>query len=296
MNYQRLKVLVTGASGFIGMHITRHLKDRWTVMGTYFNHPYTTMDIPMLSLDLTDGRALARMVFEMRPYAVVHCAALTDTALCEKNRALASLINAEGTRRLARVARDVSARMIHLSTDLVFNGEKGWYREDDPVSPLQIYGETKVKGEEAIMEEHDNAAILRVGLVYGPSPLGNRSASEWPLYEIQQGRTPTLFTNQFRTPTSALNIARVVGELLDHTFTGILHISGPDRMSRYEFGRALLEAYGIPLNRIKPGSLEELPSISARPRDSSLNTDLARSLLKTPLLNVNEGLWEIVLK
>ncbi|MBI4640058.1 MAG: SDR family oxidoreductase [Candidatus Tectomicrobia bacterium] len=296
MIHQRLKVLVTGASGFIGMNIARYLKERSIVMGTYFNHPYTMMDIPMLSLDLRDGRALAMMVFEMRPYAVVHCAALTDAEFCEKNRALASLINVEGTRRLARVARDIGARMIYLSTDLVFNGEKGWYREDDPVSPVQMYGETKVRGEEAIMEEHDNAAILRVGLVYGSSPLETRSASEWPLHEIQQGRTPTLFTDQFRTPTSALNIARVVGELLDHSFTGILHVAGPDRMSRYEFGCALLEAYGVSLSRIKPGSIEDLPSVSTRPRDSSLNTDLARSLLKTPLLGVNEGLWEIVLK
>jgi dTDP-4-dehydrorhamnose reductase len=173
---------------------------------------------------------------------------------------------------------------------MVFNGVKGNYDESDETDPVNYYGQTKLEGENYIMRTVPNSAMVRSALIYGHSLSETRSFSEWMLLKWQQQQQVPLFVDQYRTPILVDNLAQALLELADSDFTGILHLGGPQRINRLDFGIIFAKILYIPAELILPTRMDALPGCAPRPKDTSLNITLALQVLKTPIVDCQAGI------
>lgn len=241
-------------------------------------------------MDLMDDQSIESAFRAAWPEVVIHTAAITEAKPCEVDPDRAKRINIEATAKLARLSQAFGSRLIFLSTDQVFAGDAGPYDEDAETRPVQTYGQTKLDGEEEVRRYHRSATVLRVALVYGTSPTGDRSASERLLSELRSGGRPRLFNDEFRSPILADDVARVVGDLIPSNEIRLLHLGGPDRVSRLEFGQALATAFDLPIEQLDEVSLAEVDIMPARPPDASLDTRRLVVAVPRAPRSVREGL------
>lgn len=262
---------ITGAQGLIGSYLLRQARQKWPAC--------RVVSIARPELDLTDFAAVTRRFREDSPDAVIHCAALSRSPVCEANPALARLQNVEVTRHLTDLG--AAGPFVFFSTDLVFDGLRGNYRESDPPNPRLVYAETKVEAEQ-VVALHPRHLIVRTSLNYGFSDTGNRSFNEEMLNAWRAGRTLRLFTDEFRSPIGAPETARAVLDLLERDATGRVHVAGTERLSRWEIGRLIAARHPDLSPHLEPSSLRDY-SGPPRPPDVSLDCSRAAELLGRPL-------------
>jgi dTDP-4-dehydrorhamnose reductase len=212
-----------------------------------------------------------------QPELIIHCAAQMRGSFDDLR-----LVNATGTGFLASYAREASARMIHLSTDLVFDGRRGNYREEDPPNPMTDYAKSKFEAEEAVRTSGAAAIIVRTSLIYGFAPPDPRTRA------MLGGDMPRLFVDEQRCPIWVETLCDAMLELCEQDYTGILHVAGEQALSRYSFGVKLVNALGGDSGRLIPSRSEE--SGLVRPLDCTLDCSKARAMLKTKLRGVDEVL------
>ncbi len=188
------------------------------------------------------------------------------------------------------IAQKNNSCVIFTSSDTVFDGKQGNYSETDAPNPLNVYAETKIKSEQYILENLDSAVIIRPALFYGLSLNGNPSFTQVMLENLKAGKQIYLFTDQFRTPLPVGQLAQAIWELVDSDFSGILHIGGSERISRYDMGKILCQQFNLPLDLIVPIPSHQSSQVAARPRDCSLNISLASNFLKTKLVDCTYGM------
>lgn len=270
--------MVTGAGGLIG-HALVSGAARWAP-------GWSVHGLTRERMDIADAEAVRRTWRERAPSLLIHCAALSRTPDCQREPALARRLNVEATARLADLAR--AAYLVFFSTDLVFDGKAGWYREEDPVNPVNVYAETKVEAER-LLAGHPRALIIRPALVGGISPTGDRGFNEALRRDWEAGRTVTLFTDEFRTPTPAPVLVRALWDLIATGATGIYHVAGSERLSRYEIGRLLAARWPRLEARIIAGSQRDYRGVP-RPADTSLRTDKLQARLAWRLPGLTEWL------
>ncbi len=286
------RVLVTGASGLVGGCIAPALaRDGHTVSGTYRTHPERVAHgIRAQPLDLGHLPDVGAVFDEMRPDIVVHAAAMPDLAACEADPQRAYEVNVEATGVLAERCSAAGARFIFISTDQVFDGTRGAYAEDDETNPVHVYGRSKRDAEHRVRVSGASAMVLRLALVYGRSPSGERSASEQIENALRRAERVRLFTDEIRTPVLVDDVASVVCELLFAEDATLLHVAGPDAMSRYEFGMAVATASGLDASLIDRVRQRDVKLSVERPRDLSLKTDALRGLVHRIPQRVVDGL------
>jgi dTDP-4-dehydrorhamnose reductase len=294
-----LKIFITGASGFLGGHLVHLLSKNHKVIGSYKSYCFNTKNVDAIQCDLVDQNSFIDLLNLHKPDIIIHNAALANPERCEENPGLAHKANITSTEIIARYCSKNSLRLVFISTDMVFNGKKGYYSERDPVSPINIYAKTKVKAENIVLSQNKNSVVCRIALMYGKGFFPREYNSEWLervlLHKIKiNSKEPVqLFTDQYRSMISVLNAAKAIIEAALLDLCGIIHIGGIERISRFEFGKELCEKLNIPVNLIKGVKSEEVVTKALRPLDVSFNISKAKSLLKTPLLNVQRGLEEI---
>lgn len=283
------KILITGASGLVGHNVAKGIADLGELHVTVHKNP---VDIPNAAehpLDLMDMDTVDAVIAEVQPDILVHCAALTDVEQCEMNWHVAYTMNVRSTMRFADYIKRREKRIVFISTDLVFGGERGNYREPDTASPLSAYGWTKLIAESHVARSGSKNAILRAALVYGKGA-GERSGFVgWMRRDLEAGKTIRLYEDEYRTPLYVDNLVSVVCEVIEKNIGGVYHIAGMERINRYDFGVRLANVFGLPSDRIRAASLEEHRGVS-RPRDCSLNIDRASAVFETEFLTVREGL------
>jgi dTDP-4-dehydrorhamnose reductase len=266
-----MRILVTGASGQLGAYLLRELQRRgrdalaWTGSrrGELFG-------FNLQSVDLADRDAVVAAFRAARPDVVIHAAALSAIADCYREPQRAEQVNARGTGLLAELGAESGARLVYVSTDLVFDGTKSWYRESDATGPLSIYARSKVAGEQAV-RAFPRHAIARVSLLFGPSLVGRVSFFDEQLAALRAGTTRRLFVDEWRTPLSLAVAAEGLLALAASDFAGVLHLGGPERLSRLEMGQRLARWLGSSAE-IVPVSRDSVAAPEARPRDVSLDT------------------------
>lgn len=269
---------ITGAAGLIGNYLLQlapHCAPGWRVTG-----------LTRADLDLTDFPALRRRFRTDRPALVIHCAALSRTPECETHPAQARRINVEATAALADLAAD--ARFVLFSTDLVFDGRQGNYTEDAAPNPLSLYGATKAEAEAYVLK-HPGALVIRTSLNGGTSLTGDRAFNEQLRRAWQAGRSVRLFTDEFRSPIHAGVTARAVWELALGSVTGLCHVAGAERLSRWEIGQRVAARWPQLQPRIEAGSLRDYAG-APRPPDTSLCCARAQALLSFRLPGLTEWL------
>ena len=231
-----------------------------------------------------------------RPALVVNAAALSSVGDCEGDPQLARRSNTDLPRAVAEACAASGARLLHVSSDLVFGQEPppaGGFDEEARPAPLSTYGRTKRAGEAAVLRAHPAALVVRLPLLYGNSGGRGRGASDGLLEAVAWDGQPALFVDEWRTPLEVANAARALIELLHGAQSGLLHVAGPERVSRLELGLAVLEAHGLDPEAaraaVRAVPRDAVQSSAARPADVSLDARRARALLATPLLGVREG-------
>ncbi|HEX2839079.1 MAG TPA: SDR family oxidoreductase [Phycisphaerales bacterium] len=269
-----MRVLLTGSTGFIGARVVTALAaaGHTPILTSRAGSPTTT------TIDLTDLRTIAPALAATRPDAVIHSAAVRDLAQCEREPDLARLVNLEATRHIARACQSNAITLVFVSTDQVFDGTTGNYSESAPTNPVNVYGETKARAEEAVLAS--GGRVARVALTLGHSKEGTRSPNEHVVNALRAGQPCTLFTNEYRTPIHVDDVATALVEMLTIA-TPILHLGGPDRVNRLDLGLAIARAYRLETTLCTPATSNNSSALRRAP-DTSLETSLAQKVLSAP--------------
>ena len=279
-------LLLTGASGLLGGHLFEKAKERWTITAVSHTHP-----LPFTrTADLRERQECLALVRSTRPRVILHTAANANLDVCERDPENAEAINTTAAANLLTAAQAVKARLIFVSTDMVFDGARGLYRESDSVNPISVYGKTKVAAENLILQAGGPHAIARSALIYGRPRHRGQSFSLWIENRLRNGQPAPLYTDQYRSPIWVENLADALLELAESEITGLLHLGGANRIDRYTFAQQLCRAVGYDAALLEPTSMHATPSDAPRPVDVSLNSERASGLLHTPLLDTEEGL------
>jgi len=271
------KLLVTGASGFLGWNLCLAAQKRYTVHGTCNTHHYFIDGIDMHSIDLCDRNMLDKLFKEISPDIVIHTAAAADPNYCQNNPDVSQEINVTASASLAQRCADYGIPFVFTSTDLVFDGNNAPYHEDDPVSPVSLYGEQKAAAEQAILASCPGSVVCRMPLMYGDAPVHAKSFIHPMISAITDHRTLTLFTDEFRCPCSAKDAAEGLLLAPERGMHGILHLGGPQRLSRYDMGTLLGDALNIPPN-LAAAKQSDVRMSAPRPPDVTLDSSKATTL------------------
>lgn len=262
-----MRVLVTGAAGQLGRAFAEVAVPRHDLV--LLTRPGGATVADGLPVDLTDPAALADAVRRHRPDWVLHAAALTDVDACERDPALAHRVNALATQAVAQAARNAGAGLVAVSTDYVFDGERGDYRETDVPRPLSAYGRSKLEGERLALAAHPEAIVARTSVVFGPH---RKNFFLWLLGELRAGRGVRIVRDQRVTPTLSHDLAEQCLALMQARASGIYHTAGASPLSRLEAAQALARRFGLRDGPITPIRSDELSWLAPRPRDATLNT------------------------
>lgn len=274
-------LLLTGATGYIGRRLAPALSGPWTV----FRASRTAAGPGAVDLDLSDQESIRRAFDACAPAAVVHTGAMSDPDECERDPERARRVNVDAVKTLALLCGASGARLVHFSTDLVFDGERGWYCEDDAPGPLGVYARGKVESEEAVLGRAPGAAVLRVSTAYG-RPVGGRPGFVDGMRDkLSRGEPVSAFTDQWRTSTAADQLPEVLLKLLaDPGLEGIFHWGGAERATRFDAATTFARVLGFDESLIRPARAIDMKFASPRPRDSSLDSSrLAAALGVAPL-------------
>jgi dTDP-4-dehydrorhamnose reductase len=280
-----MKLLISGGSGLLGSKVAEIALARGDAVYCGYAHNEPAIGSPV-RLDLADDRGIHDLLDRLRPDAIVHSAALTDVDRCERERELAYRLNVEGTRAIAQACQDVGAFLVYISTDYVFDGVRGMYREDELTNPISYYGTSKLLG-----EQFCQGCIARTCVIYGSQPAsGKINFALWLIDRLRSGKQVSVVTDQFITPTLNTNLAGMVLEAADRRLTGIYHMAGATRISRYDFALQVADIFGLNADLILPSRMADLPWIARRPMDSSLDTSKTSKMLATKPLGLAKSL------
>lgn len=230
--------------------------------------------VELRPVDLTDASQVRRAFAAADPRGVIHCAALSAVGDCYRDPVRAGLVNTDATALLGELA----SRMIYTSTDLVFDGKEAPYTETDEPSPLSLYGKSKRDGERALLGR-EGAAVVRVALMYGPALIGSGGFFEQQKSALMKGTKVKLFHDEWRTPLALDEAAAGLIRVLDAEFDGVLHLAGPERLSREEMGRRWARFLGADLSLVEAVSQGEVEFPEPRPADVSLDCGKASRTL-----------------
>ncbi|MBE7380036.1 MAG: NAD(P)-dependent oxidoreductase [Leptolyngbya sp. SIO1E4] len=275
-------LLITGVSGFLGWHACRLLAPEWQVHGTYHQHPIALDQAVMYSLDLTDDDAVQASWDAIKPSAVLHTAAISKVNQCQQDPEGSFLVNVTGAVKLAERCAAAGIPFLFMSTDLVFEGTQAPYTETDRPNPVNHYGQQKAIAEAQILAAYPQGTICRLPLMYGAATPTARCFVQGFLQAIAAGQTLTLFTDEIRTPAEVTDVVQGLRLVLDQGITGIIHLGGPQRLNRYEFGLMMAQAFKLPAAAFQPGLQSSVPLSAPRPQDVSLNSQRAFSLGYAP--------------
>jgi len=287
-----MRILITGASGLLGLNLAWEAARHHEVYGTVYRHSLRTKAFHVIQADLTLSGAVERALDEAQPDWVIHCAALASIDKCEADPALARKLNTELAAEIATHVAKGGARLLHISTDAVFDGQRGDYSEEDTPNPLSIYACTKLEGERAVLDANPQAIIARVNL-FGWSASGRRSLSEFFFYNLQSGKRVMGFTDVFFCPLLANDLAQVLLKMLQRGLSGLYHVVSHECLSKYAFGVALAQQFGLDASLIDPTSVRESGLVAVRSPRLTLRTDKLRQALGEPLPHWRHGLEKL---
>jgi dTDP-4-dehydrorhamnose reductase len=292
--YVTLKLLITGASGLYGSKLAKLAIDR--------GFEVYSSDVQRLSvysnyvkMDISDRTRVEEVFESIKPEVVVHAATLTDVDKCELNKALAWKVNVDGTKYIAQASQKAGAFLVYISTDYVFSGDKGCYVESCSADPVNYYGLTKLLAEEIVKTlPGTDFFIARPSVIYGSTPAaGKVNFALWLIETLRKGGRVKIVTDQWNTPTLNTSLAEMTLEVVERRLTGLYHLCGATRVSRFEFAEKIADAFGLDKGLIDKVASSQFTWPARRPVDSSLDTSKAQCALKCKPLTMDKALEQL---
>jgi len=287
-----MRILITGASGLLGLNLALETAHRHTVFGTVNHHTLKTNAFTVIQTDLLAPGAVEHLLEDSQPDWVIHCAALANLEACEADPLLAEQLNTELPHKLARHVARSGARLLHVSTDAVFDGLRGDYTEEDSPSPVGVYTHTKLNGELAVTEADPSAIIARVNL-FGWSLTGRRSLAEFFFNNLSQGRQVMGFTDVYFCPLLVNDLADIFISMLKDRLSGVYHVVSSESLSKYDFGVHLAQRFNLDSGLIDPTSVFHSGLTATRSPNLTLRSDKLAHALGTSLPDVSTGLGRL---
>jgi len=243
-------------------------------------------------IDITDKGKIAEVIEKFNPSCVIHTAAIVDVDFCEENKDLAWKVNVEGTRNIAEICRKNDIKMVYFSTDFIFDGKMGDYREDDKPNPLSVYGRTKLEGEEAVKSGCSDYLICRTAVPYGLNPAKKSNFGLWVIEKLKNNEKINVFTDQINSPTFIDDFSMALSKLIEINASGTYNVTGSEAISRYEFARKVVKIFGFDEDLVNPIISDQLRQKAQRPKNASLNIDKITKL-GIKMSNIEEGLTKL---
>lgn len=295
-----MRLLIIGGSGLLGYKTATLAANKHETYATYNYRQVEIKGVTRLKLDKSDRTAVRELFEKVKPEAVIDTAALHNVDYCETHEDEARRVNVEATRNVAEACRKFGAKMIFLSTDYVFDGEKDCYDEDDETNPINVYGKTKLEAENVVISAGIPYVIARPAVIYGWNPgevAGLKSSSGkpmnfviWALLKLKNGEQIRAVTDQYSQPTLADNLAEVLLAMTSSNLQGTFHAAGKSCVNRFDFTVKIVETFGFSRDLVTPAKSDEFKQVARRPRRCCLNVERAEEAFGVNLLSVEEGL------
>jgi dTDP-4-dehydrorhamnose reductase len=271
------QILILGGSGLVGITLNNLLKQNNKIISTYYQNKFFR---ERFKLNINSEKELENIFQKTNPDIVINLSGIYKSlTFCEKNKKLSMNVNGLALEKISFLAKKFNSFLVTISTDQVFDGFKGNYKESDKINPINHYGKTKAIGEEFVRNITKKYCIIRTSMLWGKNDIRN-TFSEFVLNEVKNKKTINLIQDQFTTPTYLENFCHMLSEVIEKEISGIIHLSGPEKISRYEFGKEILEASKLDQWEVTMGKKLEFDFGKYMPKDTSLNTEKASKLLK----------------
>lgn len=285
MMNDKTTVLLTGANGFLGQQLSIDLLQAgYRVLGVGRGPqrfvPRMHYEYQYFEADITDDANMHAIVEANHPAIVVHAAAMTQADECQQQTETCEAVNVRATAQLLLSAESCAAYFLYVSTDFVFDGEKGDYNEEDDLNPVNYYGFTKMQAEAIVQTSEIPFGIARTCLVYGDHPAGTRNnIVTWVRQSLRDQKQIKVVTDQWRTPTWVNDLSAGILLMIQHRAPGIFHLSGQDKLSPYEIAMAVASEYGLSQNLIEPVNASTFSQPARRPPITGFDISKARTSL-----------------
>ncbi len=283
-----MKYLVTGSAGLVGSQVVKDLVEQNHTVYSCYHDEKPLYGIP-LSLDLADNSKIIQTLQETKPDRIIHLAAITNVDLCETEKDLVTQINTKATEILAKQAAKQNIFFLYVSTDYIFDGINGMKKENDSPNPLGFYGKSKLEGEISLNKLASAWCIARIS-----SPFGTHSKKKsfplWIKESLETKKEIPVLVDQFTTPTFVPNLSKMLIEIATKQITGILHVSGASRISRYALAELVAEKLHLDKKLLIPTKTDEMNWKAQRPKDSSLDVSLANEILEEKPQKIDQSL------
>lgn len=284
-----MRILVTGASGLLGLNLSLATQPAHQVIGVD-RSKLSGVPFELLNLDLLEQGTLDRMFSASDPDALIHCAALADVEACQADPAGSQRLNAVLPGELAAGCAKRGIPMIQISTDAVLDGIKtGFYTEEDKPNPLGVYAQTKLEGEQAVLAVNPGAILARVNF-FGWSLTGQRSLAEFFVNRLREGRTVNGFTDVYFCPMFVNDLAEILLQMLEKGLAGLYNVVGSEALSKFEFGLAIAHQFGYDPGLIQPASVDRSNLVAPRSHNLRLSVHKLSTALGRPVPGLSTGL------
>lgn len=280
------KLLITGISGLLGNNLAYVLRERYDIAGWYNSHKALLPGVNSFKVDITDSRLIKEFISDYKPDIILHCASLTNIDYCQKNKGETRKVNVEGTQNIVSACANQNTKLVYISTDAVYDGEKGNYSEDAPVSPCNYYGLTKYEAENAV-KDYKNYIIARTN-IFGWNIQDKYSIAKWILYSLQKGCGINGFSDAIFSSIYTLEFARIMNIMLDKNLTGIFNLASKTSMSKYGFAVLIAEVFNKNKSLIKPASIDDHNCFATRGKNLSLNTKKLSNAIGEDMPSIEE--------
>ena len=280
-------VLITGGSGLLALNWALAIRDRYSVTLGLHERDISLAGIKTRQIDLESVDYLVRAFETVQPQIVIHTAGLTNIEECEAKPGLAQHINVKLAANVAQACAKLGLPLVNISTDHLFSGGASSVDETHPTAPKNVYGRTKAEAEFRVLEAHAQTLVIRTNF-YGWGPSYRRSFSDVVIEALRSGKELTLFKDVIYTPILIETATQAAHDLVNLKASGIFHVVGDERISKYEFGLKIAEGFNLDSSLVKPGFLTDQVSLVQRPHDMSLSNQKTCNLLGRKLGGVGE--------
>jgi dTDP-4-dehydrorhamnose reductase len=286
-------IFLTGGSGLLALNWALHSRANENVVLGLHHRIVSINGTQSITIGLDSQDAVKRTIDSIRPELIIHTAGLTNVEICEKNPKLAQNVNTTSAKFIAKIAKERNIKMVHISTDHLFQGTDQYVQENHEVDPLNVYGITKANAEKAILEINPDALIVRTNF-YGWGPSYRKSFSDIIIETLRKGNTINLFNDVYYTPIVIEKLVEYINDLLAKQAMGIYHVVADERVSKFQFGMKLAQIFGLDASLIRESSLVNAPNLVRRPLDMSLSNEKAAAKIGRSLGTIEEHLQHLL--